>query len=97
MRTTDCHQDAGAYALGVLGAADAFRFEEHLAGCAACGVRVRQFGGVRSRLAAFVELLPAGVAPVTASGPGMPDRLVAAVASGRRTSRRRRVALAAAA
>ncbi|MDQ0792466.1 zf-HC2 domain-containing protein [Streptomyces sp. B1I3] len=97
MRPTECPQDAAAYALGVLGAADAFRFEEHLAGCTACAVRVGQFGVVADRLAAYAELLPAGAAPVEAPGPQLLGRLVAAVAAGRRTSRRRRLALVAAA
>lgn len=95
MRTPHPHRDTGAYALGVLGAADAFRFEEHLAGCPACAVRVREFGGVAAQLAAYACRTPPGVGPVVDPGPALLHRLVAAAAAGRRTSRRRRWALAA--
>lgn len=43
MRTTEPHITVGAYALGVLGGTDTFRFEEHLADCAGCRVRAREF------------------------------------------------------
>ncbi|MYV60317.1 hypothetical protein GTW37_13165, partial [Streptomyces sp. SID4931] len=33
MQTTEPHIRVGAYALGVLGSADTFRFEEHLTDC----------------------------------------------------------------
>ncbi|MFI2780582.1 zf-HC2 domain-containing protein [Streptomyces sp. ALB3] len=49
------HRSAGAYALGVLGAADTCRFERHLMECAACVVQVREFGGVVRHLAAFAR------------------------------------------
>ncbi|WP_374105589.1 zf-HC2 domain-containing protein [Streptomyces sp. McG3] len=51
MQTTEPHIRVGAYALGALGSADAFRFEEHLADCAGCRVRAREFAGVRAGLA----------------------------------------------
>ncbi|MFJ6852523.1 zf-HC2 domain-containing protein [Streptomyces sp. NPDC091271] len=63
MRAIELHRDAGAYALGVLGAADACRFEEHLAGCPACAVQVREFGVVVAHLAAYARRLPPGGAP----------------------------------
>jgi hypothetical protein len=44
MRILEPHRAAGAYALNVLAAPDAFRFEEHLAECPACGIQVREFG-----------------------------------------------------
>lgn len=97
MRIIEPHRDAGAYALRVLGAADVFRFEEHLAECSACGVRVREFRGVAAELAAYARRTPAGVAPVVSPGPEVLRRMVAAAAVGRRTSRRRRLALVAAA
>ncbi|MGW4231890.1 hypothetical protein ACWEF9_21780 [Streptomyces sp. NPDC004980] len=97
MRIPEPHRDAGAYSLGVLGAADAFRFEEHLAECSECGVRVREFGGVTAELAAYARRVPAGVAPVVAPGPEVLRRMVAVAAAGRRRSRRRRLALVAAA
>ncbi|MVO85037.1 hypothetical protein GPA10_09770 [Streptomyces sp. p1417] len=40
MRPLERHRDAGAYALGVLDAADAFRFEDHLVECGTCRARV---------------------------------------------------------
>ncbi|MFE5239432.1 zf-HC2 domain-containing protein [Streptomyces sp. NPDC056627] len=60
MRAIEPHVDAGAYALGVLGQADACRFERHLSECSACVVRVREFGEVVEHLAAYVRLLPPG-------------------------------------
>jgi len=35
MRSLERHHDAGAYALGLLDAADTFRFEDHLGRCPA--------------------------------------------------------------
>ncbi|MFE4689637.1 zf-HC2 domain-containing protein [Streptomyces sp. NPDC056749] len=55
MHATEPHRDAGAYALGVLGAADTCRFEEHLTECAACVVQVREFGSVVDCLAEFAR------------------------------------------
>ncbi|WP_405667318.1 zf-HC2 domain-containing protein [Streptomyces sp. NBC_01166] len=60
MRAIELHRDAGAYALGVLGAADTCRFEEHLAGCSACAVQVREFDVVVAHLAAYARRLPPG-------------------------------------
>lgn len=97
MRIIEPHRDAGAYALGVLGAADAFRFEEHLTECSACGVQVREFGEVAAQLAAYARRTPAGVAPVADAGPELLHRIVAVATAGRRASRRRRLALVAAA
>ncbi|MFD9502915.1 zf-HC2 domain-containing protein [Streptomyces sp. NPDC060035] len=97
MRILEPHRDAGAYALGVLGAADAFRFEEHLTECSACGVQVREFGEVAAQLAAYARRTPAGVAPVADAGPELLHRMVAVATAGRRASRRRRLALVAAA
>ncbi|MEV3929958.1 zf-HC2 domain-containing protein [Streptomyces sp. NPDC053728] len=70
MRATELHRDAGAYALGVLGAADSCRFEEHLTACAACVVQVREFGAVVARLAVFAHALPPGGVPSSARWPG---------------------------
>ncbi|MFJ1589185.1 zf-HC2 domain-containing protein [Kitasatospora albolonga] len=89
MQTTEPHIRVGAYALGVLGRADAFRFEEHLEECPLCRVRARELAGVAARLAV--------AGPVVRPGPGFADRLVAAVADGRRRAGRRRLALVAAA
>ncbi|SCF56984.1 zf-HC2 domain-containing protein, partial [Streptomyces sp. Cmuel-A718b] len=43
MQTTEPHIRVGAYALGVLGSADTFRFEEHLADCPRCRLRAGEF------------------------------------------------------
>jgi hypothetical protein len=97
MRTLDIHRDVGAYALGVLDAADAFRFEDHLMECPGCALQLARFSEVREQLDEYVRRTPADVSPFTAVGPdllrGMLDRTVTA----RRRSRRRRLALVAAA
>ncbi|MFH9613695.1 hypothetical protein ACH4MM_08065 [Streptomyces pratensis] len=63
MLATGPHRDAGAYALGVLGAADACRFELHLTECCACVVQVREFGVVVNHLAAYAHALRPGALP----------------------------------
>ncbi|MFF3303717.1 zf-HC2 domain-containing protein [Streptomyces sp. NPDC002908] len=63
MLATEPHRDAGAYALGVLGAADTSRFELHLVECSACVVQVREFGGVVRHLAAYARELRPGSPP----------------------------------
>ena len=97
MRILEPHRDAGAYALGVLGAADAFRFEEHLAQCPECGLRVREFGVVADRLGRYARLMPSGTGPVVEPGTELLHRLVGTVTARRRASRRRQWALVAAA
>ncbi|MFW3463860.1 zf-HC2 domain-containing protein [Streptomyces microflavus] len=89
MQTTEPHIRVGAYALGVLGRADAFRFEEHLEECPQCRARARELARVTARLAV--------AGPVVRPGPGLADRLMEAVAAGRRRAGRRRLALVAAA
>ncbi|MCX5386897.1 zf-HC2 domain-containing protein [Streptomyces sp. NBC_00083] len=94
MSSPQIHQDAGAYALGVLGAADAFRYEEHLVGCVPCRALLAEFGGVTALLAAYVARggVPAG--PVE---PELLHRMTALVAGRRRRGRAVRIALVAAA
>ncbi|MFD4224399.1 zf-HC2 domain-containing protein [Streptomyces griseus] len=89
MQTTEPHIRVGAYALGVLGSTDAFRFEEHLGDCPGCRERAREFAGVRDGLAV--------AGPPVAPGSGLAERLTAVVAAGRRRAGRRRLALVAAA
>ncbi|MFJ4969887.1 zf-HC2 domain-containing protein [Streptomyces sp. NPDC088755] len=89
MQTTEPHIRVGAYALGVLGRADAFRFEEHLEECPQCRALAREMARVAARLAA--------AGPVVRPGPGLAGRLAEAVAAGRRRAGRRRLALVAAA
>lgn len=90
-------REVGAYALGVLGAADAFRFEEHLEGCPLCAGGVVELGGVTAVLGRYARLTPPGVEPVARAGPGLVRRATEAVAAGRRRTRRRRLVLGAAA
>ncbi|MGW9132515.1 anti-sigma factor family protein [Streptomyces sp. NPDC055681] len=97
MRTPEPHRNVGAYALGVLGAADAFRFEEHLAQCPLCEIRAAEFGAVTAVLAEHVRRTPPGVDPAVRAGPELMRRAVGAVVATRRRSRRRRLALVAAA
>ncbi|MGV2921243.1 anti-sigma factor family protein, partial [Streptomyces alfalfae] len=53
------HETVGAYALGVLDAAEATRFEAHLAGCEHCAHRLEEFSGMAPVLAALADF-PAG-------------------------------------
>ncbi|WP_274564390.1 zf-HC2 domain-containing protein [Streptomyces spiramyceticus] len=92
------HRDVGAYALGVLDPADSFRFEEHLADCATCAVRLSEFAGLESALAAFAH--PAGAHGVLLPEPPRPtllNQLLDAIETGRRRSGRRRLRLISAA
>lgn len=94
MSSPQIHEDVGAYALGVLGAAETFHFEEHLVGCAACRRLLTEFGSVTALLAAYAEdgAMPAG--PVS---PEVLHRMLGAVAERRRRGRTLRIALVAAA
>ncbi|MFG3281663.1 zf-HC2 domain-containing protein [Streptomyces sp. NPDC048111] len=94
MSSPQIHRDAGAYALGVLGAADVFRFEEHLAGCAPCRDLLAEFGGVAALLAAYTA---DGAAPSGPVSPQVLHAMLAAVARRRRRGRGARIALVAAA
>ncbi|MFD8691336.1 zf-HC2 domain-containing protein [Streptomyces sp. NPDC059651] len=96
MCTPPHRRDVGAYVLGVLGAADAFRFEEHLEGCSRCAGGVVELGGVTAVLERYARLTPPGVDPVVRAGPGLVLRAAEALAAGRRRTRRRRLAVAAA-
>lgn len=97
MRTLDLHRDVGAYALGVLGPRDAFRFEDHLMDCPQCALLLDDFGGVKAQLDTYVRQAPTGVGPFTDPGPGLLAGLLDRAAAGRRRARRRRLVLAAAA
>ncbi|WP_411113552.1 hypothetical protein [Streptomyces sp. 029-5] len=97
MRTLDLHRDAGAYSLGVLDAADAFRFEDHLTDCPRCSELLAEFGSVKEQLDAYARRTPAGTAPYTAAGPELLAGLLGRTAARRRRDRGRRLALVAAA
>ncbi|MFJ2770352.1 zf-HC2 domain-containing protein [Streptomyces sp. NPDC087300] len=88
MRSLERHRDAGAYALGVLDAADAFRFEDHLAGCPACLLALDELRATTRQLETYGRLTPASVAPVAAPDPALLGRLLRE--SARLRGRRRR-------
>jgi hypothetical protein len=89
MRSLERHRDAGAYALGVLDAADAFRFEEHLMECPGCVAQVSGFGPAARQLMLYARATPRGVAPLAAPRPRLLDRLLGEVAMVRRARRHR--------
>ncbi|NBM18063.1 zf-HC2 domain-containing protein [Streptomyces sp. GC420] len=97
MTPQERHRDVGAYALGVLDRADAFRFEEHLTDCAICAVQLSEFAGTQAFLTTVAGPLPERSSVVRRPGPGLLDRLLGEVAVHRRRSRRRRLYLVAAA
>jgi hypothetical protein len=89
MRSLERHRDAGAYALGVLDAADTFRFDDHLMDCPACRDMVDELGFAAQQLAALHRLTPPHVEPLATPGPGLLDRLLAEARRLRRVGRRR--------
>ncbi|WP_309094323.1 zf-HC2 domain-containing protein [Streptomyces sp.] len=91
MRSLERHRDVGAYALGVLDEAEAFRFEDHLMECPQCAAEVTEFGPTTRQLMLYRRATPRLVNPVAQPGPRMLDRLLAEVAARRRAGRRRMV------
>ncbi|MEU7199927.1 zf-HC2 domain-containing protein [Streptomyces sp. NPDC045470] len=91
------HTDVGAYALGVLDADEAARFEEHLAGCGRCAAELDGLMGLPPLLADARESAPDPEAVTPAPGPGVLAGLLEEVGAVRRTRRRRRLYLVAAA
>ncbi|MGX4688344.1 zf-HC2 domain-containing protein [Streptomyces sp. JNUCC 63] len=89
MRSLERHGDVGAYALGVLDEADAFRFEDHLMECPRCAAHVTEFGPTARQLMLYRRATPRFVHPMTQPGPRLLDRLVGEVARRRRAGRRR--------
>ncbi|GAA1886141.1 zf-HC2 domain-containing protein [Streptomyces durmitorensis] len=89
MRSLERHRDAGAYALGVLDAADTFRFDDHLMDCPACRALVEELGPAAQQLAAYDRVTPPHVEPLAVPGPGLVDRLLAESGRLRRAGRRR--------
>lgn len=89
MRSLERHRDAGAYALGVLDAADTFRFDDHLVDCPECRALVAELGPAAEQLAAYDRLTPPRVEPLAAPGPGLLDRLLAEAVRLRGAGRRR--------
>jgi anti-sigma factor RsiW len=89
MRSLERHRDVGAYALGVLDEAEAFRFEDHLMECPRCAAEVTEFGVTTRQLMLYRRATPRFVHPMAQPGPRMLDRLLAEVATRRRAGRRR--------
>jgi len=89
MRSQETHRDVAAYALGVLDEADAFRFEDHLMECARCAAHVTEFGPVTRQMMLYRRATPRFVSPMTRPGPQLLDRLMGAVATRHRATRRR--------
>ena len=89
MRSLERHRDVGAYALGVLDAADAFRFEDHLGECPQCAMQIRELAPTTRSLWAYAQVTPRTVNPTTQPGPALLDRLLDNVHSARRSGRRK--------
>lgn len=89
MRSLERHRDVGAYALGVLDEADAFRFEDHLMECTRCAVHVTEFGPASRQLMLYRRATPRSVHPMAQPGPRLLDRLLGEVAARHRAGRRR--------
>ncbi|HEY9358444.1 MAG TPA: zf-HC2 domain-containing protein [Arthrobacter sp.] len=98
MNASDPHQLLGAYLLGGLDAADSQRFEAHLEACTDCRSELAELESLPALLDAVpvpdAVALAARRLPVPAETAGSPPRAVLdELASRRRTSRRRWVAL----
>ncbi|MBL3670040.1 zf-HC2 domain-containing protein [Streptomyces sp. M2CJ-2] len=89
MRSLERHRDVGAYALGVLDEAEAFRFEDHLMECPSCAAQVTEFGATTRQLMLYRRSTPPLAHPMARPGPRMLDRLLSQVAARQRAERRR--------
>lgn len=89
MRSLERHRDVGAYALGVLDEAEAFRFEDHLMECPQCAAQVTEFGPTARQMMLYRRATPRAVHPFAGPGPQLLDRLLAEVAARHRAVRRR--------
>ncbi|MFE0453925.1 zf-HC2 domain-containing protein [Streptomyces sp. NPDC058914] len=89
MRSLERHRDVGAYALGVLDEAEAFRFEDHLMECPRCAAEVTEFGPTTRQLMLYRRATPRTVHPFAGPGPRLLDRLLAEVAARHRAAKRR--------
>ncbi|TLS43603.1 zf-HC2 domain-containing protein [Streptomyces montanus] len=97
MRSLERHRDVGAYALGVLDPADAFRFEDHLMECPQCAMQIRELAPTTRSLRAYAQATPRTVSAMTRPGPALLDRLLENVVVVRRSGRRRWLSAVAAA
>jgi hypothetical protein len=87
------HTDVGAYALGLLEAADRQAFEEHLAGCPACAAELAELSGMKGLLTGIDPVDAPEVEPAEADVVDLVRRRAAA----QRRYTRRQVLLGAAA
>ncbi|OIJ67283.1 zf-HC2 domain-containing protein [Streptomyces mangrovisoli] len=97
MRSLERHRDVGAYALGVLNEAEAFRFEDHLMECPRCAADVTEFGPTTRQLLLYRRATPRFVHPMAQPGPRLLDRLLGEIATRHRARRRRSLYVVAAA
>ncbi|MFI7008321.1 hypothetical protein [Streptomyces sp. NPDC050145] len=81
------HRDAGAYVLGVLGAADRFRYEDHLGRCAVCAGYVAELGSTTRLLELYARATPPCVELFPRLGP--PDSVMERLGVVRAGARRR--------
>jgi hypothetical protein len=88
MRSLERHRDVGAYALGVLDEAEAFRFEDHLMECPRCTAHVTEFGHTTRQLMLYRRATPRFVHPLAQPGPRLLERLLGEVAHRDRARRR---------
>ncbi|MFD7131694.1 zf-HC2 domain-containing protein [Streptomyces sp. NPDC059894] len=89
MRSLERHRDVGAYALGVLDEAEAFRFEDHLMECPRCTTQVTEFGATTRQLMLYRRATPRAVHPFAGPGPRLLNRLLGEVSARRKGARRR--------
>ncbi|MEU6356291.1 zf-HC2 domain-containing protein [Streptomyces sp. NPDC047072] len=89
MRSLERHRDVGAYALGVLDEAEAFRFEDHLMECPRCAAHVTEFGPVTRQMMLYRRATPRVVHPMAQPGPQLLNKLLGQVAAQHRARRRR--------
>jgi anti-sigma factor RsiW len=87
------HTDVGAYALGLLEAADRQAFEEHLGGCPACAAELTELSGMKGMLS---DIGPVDARPAEPAEADVID-LVRRRATAQRRHTRRQVLLGAAA
>jgi hypothetical protein len=89
MRSLERHRDVGAYALGVLDEAEAFRFEDHLMECPRCTAHITEFGPTTRQLMLYRRATPRWVHPAPGARPRLLDRLLGEVRARSRARRRR--------
>ena len=89
MRSLERHRDVGAYVLGVLDEAEAFRFEDHLMECPPCASQVTGFGPTARQLMLYRRAPPRLVHPMAQPGPRLLDRLLGELGHRHRARRRR--------